>query len=106
MGYLVPFTLRDDPITYTFTRIQGGLQAGIIAKEQIGNANKTNCWICEGWVPHKFELTPGISTEEPINKEKELTLHAEFDNYHPDLLLVDNIKSGAFSSYRMIPPLD
>ncbi|CAI2365652.1 unnamed protein product [Moneuplotes crassus] len=106
MGYLVPFTLRDDPITYTFSRIKGELQAGLVPKEQVGDINKTNCWICEGWVAHKFEFTPGISTEEPINNEKELTLHAEFDNYHPDLLLADEAKSGTFSSYRMIPPLE
>lgn len=31
-------------------------------------------------------------------------MHAEFDNYQPDLLLPDVEKSGSLSSYRMVPP--
>ena len=35
-----------------------------------------------------------------------MTLHAEFDDYKPDLLLPDPEKSGNLFSQRMIPPVD
>jgi hypothetical protein len=75
-----------------------------VPKDKLADLNKTNCWICEGWAPHKFEFTPGISTDIPIDITKELTLRAEFDEYHPDALDPDDENSGSLCLYRMIPP--
>ena len=84
LGFLVPLGPKDDPVTYSFTRISGksvvlmilgGLKTGLVPKDKIGELNKTNCWLCEGWTQHKFEFTPGISSDKQVTAEQEVTVH-------------------------------
>jgi hypothetical protein len=85
LGFLVPLTEKDDPITHAFCRIGsknmvlvlflGQLQSGIIETSKIKEIATSNCWVCEGWSDKKFEFTPGISTDKQIDKETPIYLH-------------------------------
>lgn len=80
------------------------LESGVIPQDKRKDFYKTNWWIWEGWSQYRFEFTPGLSTDQQVNIEREINLHWEWDNYENDLLLPDKNKSGTFVSMRMLPP--
>ena len=107
LGFLVPITTKDDPVWFTFTRITSKFQAGVISTEKLLKSNnKTNCWIWEGWTEHWFEFTPGISWSEILSQDNPIYLNCEIDEYKDDMLLPESGRSGTFTSFRMLPPLN
>jgi hypothetical protein len=56
---------------------------------------KDNCWICEGWSEHNFEIrTPTFGGN--------VNIHFLFENFKPNQCL--QTEAGVYASYRMLPP--
>lgn len=56
---------------------------------------KDNCWICEGWSEHKFELrTPAFDAE--------VSIHFLFEDFKP--FPIAQASAGVYVGHRMLPP--
>lgn len=105
LGFVCADKTPDTAISHVFTRITDSLKAGQIKNRNMIKLHAcSNCWICEGWTEVKFEWTPGISSDRPVNPEEGVYLHLECDGWEPDLMLPDPDKPGTFTSIRMVPP--
>ncbi|EAR98718.2 hypothetical protein TTHERM_00582240 (macronuclear) [Tetrahymena thermophila SB210] len=68
-------------------------------------AESENCWICEGWIEHEFELNLNVyNLLNFYREEQNLYLHLEIDEFVPCKMLQSQIQQGMFSIQRMIPP--
>ncbi len=60
-----------------------------------------NCWVCEGWIDHKFEYKLYQSGEV---RQYPVFLHLDFEDYAPILMEREEKERTMLYCYRMLPP--
>jgi hypothetical protein len=60
------------------------------------NLAQRNCWICEGWMQHKFKVSPSEKDARILN----VYLHLNIDDFLPTVM---TRKEGSWVLNRMLP---
>lgn len=82
------------------------MQGGVVTDTNVFELRAySNCWVCEGWVQHRFTFTPGVSDSHPDHdKYVPINLHLEVDNFKGDLMLPNKRDPRTYECIRMLPP--
>jgi NLR family CARD domain-containing protein 3 len=71
-----------------------------LENEFLEKSSCAKCWVCEGWVEHKFVY----NLDDQDIYEYPVYIHLDFDDFVPILMEKDDKDISSLYSYRMVPP--